>query len=577
MKDLIQTWQSSQEVIACRSGALPTSMKELPNATALVLNLQHVEVRSTLEKLGMSTPEEIKAHKALRATFVIVKMLFAGFTYIDTEGGDKDFKYRDQKGSAKPKGGPKDKLGAFDQGGSEHVILNCYKIESKKGIYKPSRRLEECVALSPGMVMNVMIWGDKIIPTFKHQKEDLLPFQFALVQLSLKSSSSEKAGDAGRMLDVKSFMSMTDVAPSSFKILKEGLLANSVQAAGIQREQILDGSLISEKTRENLNQKLIQGCFSNTVQVLALTPQSFHGVISLAADGKIKLFLTHPIGDVNAYAINLDFDRKAHHCPGDGSRDEWMARFLNVSMMMGSLQLLVVIDSYKNKDVPVSDIVLDAYARINLPGMHKAILEAAPSAQLLGLSTANHHKAILATFEQQGMPNAGKHLFLYPSCAPELDILIDMRKMTNKKDVYDMHPSAIALVHVEGAWKSGHMLHVFFQQKSVLCLVIPLIMEGSGDRTKRGLHDAEVRLADVIKDVEFEEEDEDPAENSAENSAKSAASTTTTTITEEEDPLSKPAAVTMEEDPSATASAKQPGAEEGKPAPKKKAKTTGSQ
>lgn len=506
MQTLIQNWQSCHEVLASKAGILP-SLKEPPNATALVLNLQHVEVKSTLEKLGMATPEEIKQQKALRATFVIVKMLFAGFTYIETDTGDKDSKF--QKGgkssSSAKGGGGRDRLGAFDQGGSEHVILHCYKIESKKGIYRPSKRLEECVALSPGMVMNVMIWGDKIIPTFKNQKDDLIPFQLALVQMYIKSNSSN-AGDAGRMLDIKSFVSLSDLSPSSFKILKEGLLANSVQGAALQREQILDGSLISEKMRENLNQKLIQGSFSNTVQVVALTPQSSHGVISLAADGKIKLFLSQPIGDVTAYAINLDFDRKAHQCPQDGSSDEWMAKFLNIAMMMGAVQLLVILDSYKTKDVPASDIVLDAYARINLTSIHKAILAASPSAELLGASSAK--QGILATFEQQGMANAGKHLFLYPSCAPHLDILIDMRKMTNKKDLPTAPACSIALVHVDSAWKSGHMLHVFFQEKSVLCMVIPLMMDGAGgDKSKRGL-DAELCLADVIKDVAFEEDDE---------------------------------------------------------------------
>lgn len=525
MKDLIQTWQASHEVVSAKTGTLPI-IKEPPNALALVLNLQHVDVKSTLEKLGTATPEEIKAHKGLRTTFVIVKMLYAGFTYIESDTGDKDSKFQKGKaaavGSKPAASGSKEKLGCFDQGSTEHVLLHCYKIESKKGVYRPSKRLEECIALSPGMVINAMIWGDKIIPTFKEQKEDFLPFQFGLVQMCIKSSSSN-ASETGRMLDIKKFTSL-DSSPSSLRLLKEGALADSVQAAAVLRDRILDGSFISEKNKENLNQKLIEGSFSNSVQVLCLTPQASHGVISMAADGKIKLFLSQPIGDVNAHAINLDFDRKAHSCPEDGSRDEWMAKFFNVAMMMGAVQLVVMIDSYKNKDVMVSELVLDAFARIDVSAMQKKVIASLPSAELLGIFPSEAKKqSILASFEAQGMPNAGKHLYLYPSVTTELDLLIDSRKMTNKRAETGVS-SSFAMAHLEStSWKSGHMLHVFFQDKPVLCFVIPVVEGGYfNDKSKRGL-DSEVHFADLIKNVEFEEEADEDLTTSSSTAAPAAA------------------------------------------------------
>ena len=126
---IIQAWQSSQEILGSKYGT-QTDLKEPPNALALVLNLQHIEVKSTLEKLGLCTPEEIKSHKALRTTFVVIKMLYAGWSFIDSD--DKDGKYHPKgKPASGAKGGAKEKLGYMD---SDHAILHCYKAENKKGV-----------------------------------------------------------------------------------------------------------------------------------------------------------------------------------------------------------------------------------------------------------------------------------------------------------------------------------------------------------------------------------------------------------------------------------------------------------
>jgi hypothetical protein len=512
-KDIIQSWQSSQETLASKYGALP-NLKEMPNALALVLNLQHIEVKSTVEKLQNATDEEKKAHKALRTTFVIVKMLFPGFTYIDTDN-EKDAKYQ-KKGATKGSGAPKEKLGHLDDC-IDHVILHTYKMESKKGVYRASKRLEECIALSPGMVINGMIWGEKIVKIFKDQSEDIFPFQFGLIQMKLMSNSASSAIESGRMLEIKSFNSLDNTlySPSSFKLLKaEGLLANSIQAAAVLKEKILDGSfLLSEHTKGNLNQKLVQGSLSNTVQLLALTPQTSHGVFAMGADGKIKLFMHQPIGDVKAYSINTVFDRKAHHCPEDGSNDDWMVKLLNLGVMLGAVQLLVIMDTYKNKDVAEGDMVLEGYARVDVSQMLKKILACKQPSELASEPMDSKKKTIVSIFETQGMANAVKHLFLYPSCGvPELDLLIDTRKLNNKKfdSMVDTPPHSTALVHSDAKWKKGHMLYVFLDGKSVLSAIIPLEEGGSllfHERAKRGL-DSVVQFADQMKDVEFEEEEE---------------------------------------------------------------------
>ena len=230
-KDIIQSWQSSHEVISAKYGMLPVP-KEPPNALALVLNLQHIEVKSTLEKLQGASTEEIKTYKPLRGTFVIVKMLYGGFTYIDNDN-DKESKFAKIKTANK---GPKEKLGQMD---GDNVLLNTYKIESKKGIYRPSKRMDECAALSPGMVINAMFWGEKILTVFKEQKQDLLPFQFGIVQMYIKSNSSN-ASENGRMLEFKNFVSLdTSIYnPSSFKLLKtDNLLGTSIQGVRWSRSR----------------------------------------------------------------------------------------------------------------------------------------------------------------------------------------------------------------------------------------------------------------------------------------------------------------------------------------------------
>jgi hypothetical protein len=511
-KDIIQSWQSSQETLASKYGALP-AIKEPPNAIALVMHLQHVEVKSTLEKLSSATDEEKKAHKALRTTFAVVKVLASGWSFVEADGEKSKGK---GKGSA-PSTGVKEKLAFIDEcNDQQHVIFHTYKAENKKGVYTKSKRLDECLALSPGMVINAMIWGDKIIPTFKEIKEDILPFQLSVVQVYIKSNMASSAADSGRMLEIKNFMCLDTnlYSPSSFKILKaEGVLANSIQAAGLLKEKFLDGSLISEERKTHLNQSLIQGSLSNTVQLLALTPQTSHGVFAMGADGKIKLFLHQAIGDVKAYSINTAFDRKAHHCPEDGSNDDWMVKLLNLGVMLGAVQLLVIIDTYKNKDVAEGDMVLEGYARLDVSQMLKKILACKQPSELASEPMDSKKKTIISIFETQGMANAVKHLFLYPSCgAPELDLLIDTRKLNNKKfdAMVDTSPHSTALVHSDARWKKGHMLYVFLDGKSVLSAIIPLEEGGSllfHERAKRGL-DSVVQFADQMKDVEFEEEEE---------------------------------------------------------------------
>lgn len=532
---IVPTWQSSQETLTSRYGTLQLP-KETPNAMALVLNLQNIEVKSTLEKLGMASAEEIKAFKTLRTTFVIIKMLFPGWSFIDTDGDAKDNKFAKKKGgSASSSKGGKEKLGYFD---GENVILHCYRAENKKGVYTKSKRLDECVALSPGMVVSALIWGDKIVQTFKEHKDDFRPFQLGIVQLYIKSNMASTASDTGRMLEIKSFhaLSAPGATISSFKLLREGVLAHSVQAAAVLRERILDGSMVSEEHKTHLNQSLIQGAYSNGIQVVSLTPQPSNGVISLAADGKIKMFVHEPIGDLKPHAINLEFDPRAH-C---SENDEWTAKLFNVGLMLHALQITVIVDNYKTKDVPEAEVVFEGYARLDVSAIIKAVI-ACRKPEALSLSPSeieSKKQTILGVFESQGMQNVGKHLLLFPSISTtvaNLDMLVDMRKVINKRTHLETEDEpTTTIVHHEAKWKEGHFVYFFFEGKTTLSAVIPMIESGGSamflNRAKRGLEDSSVQFADLMKDVDFVVEAETEEDGGAfhGNSSVSATATTAT-------------------------------------------------
>ena len=103
-----------------------------------------------------------------------------------------------------------------------------------------------------------------------------------------------------------------------------------------------------------------------------------------------------------------------------------------------------------------------------------------------------------------------KHLYFFSGCAPEVDLLVDIRKMSNKKPhLRDAHLAP--MVHPESEWRKGHMMHVFFQKKCVLSLVVPIALTGGMtivDHTKRGLEEVQIMQC---ADVEYDEDTPPPS------------------------------------------------------------------
>jgi len=147
----IQSWQTTcsqaEEVPSLRK-----SMKEPPNALALAINLQHLPLKEAAQWAQTATEEEIKDHKGLRTTFMVVEMLFSGFTYVAPPSTEADSKKRD-------------KLAVFDTAADvgSSVIFYTYKGESKKQkgemkqTYIKTKRFDECAAISPGTCFHFVL------------------------------------------------------------------------------------------------------------------------------------------------------------------------------------------------------------------------------------------------------------------------------------------------------------------------------------------------------------------------------------------------------------------------------------
>jgi len=52
--------------------------------------------------------------------------------------------------------------------------------------------------------------------------------------------------------------------------------------------------------------------------------------------------------------------------------------------------------------------------------------------------------------------------------------VVDMRRMNNKRATGDAKRLVSSLVHAAAPWSKGHMLHVFYEKKCVLSMVVSL-------------------------------------------------------------------------------------------------------
>lgn len=232
------------------------------------------------------------------------------------------------------------------------------------------------------------------------------------------------------------------------------------------------------------------------MHLVALIPRPEDGTIAISADGKIKFFQQQPIGDVQATTIELVYDGAVHYPLGRDDGVEWMAKFFNIAMFMGALELFVIVDEYrmrKKEGIPQQhqDIHLQAYARLNdkhvlakcvplsssAPALD-AVMQDEPdiyayiSGQVSELCLLCRLVSLSYAGAWQGVDT--KHLVIFQQCAKDLDLVVDMRRMLNKRAPATSFQGLSSLVHPDAQWSKGHMLHVFFEKKCVLSVVVSL-------------------------------------------------------------------------------------------------------
>lgn len=102
-----------------------------------------------------------------------------------------------------------------------------------------------------------------------------------------------------------------------------------------------------------------------------------------------------------------------------------------------------------------------------------------------------------------------------------------MRRMVNKRITPSTPTTFSSLVHIGGPWTKGHMLHVFFEKKCVLSLVISL--SDVQTMTDSGVYKRALEPTQMIKVMDFVDYDEETTGTTASASTSVAASATSAT------------------------------------------------
>ena len=398
LQTLVQSWQGTDTQQCAREGL--ESTKELPNALVLAINLQPLQLKDFADWIRNSSEEEIKEHKGIRMSFMLADLLYPGFTFISVGG---------EKGSnGKVTGGKVERLAVFDSEETKRsIVFFTYKGEQNKKTetYLKTKRFDDCTSISKGMVISGNLWANKVQTMMKKGScdADVGLFDLCFLELGIKSIASN-ASDSGMMLEIKN---MTPIAKGIARLSMCGLLPlfdwmpKSVQESTELRNRFLEGEFVQRADLKRfLKQELVKGNYSSTMHLVALRPEPAHGAIGVGADGKLKFFQEQPIGDISATTIELSVDTQLHHPnPTEGEYEDWMARFLNVAMLMGALEVMVIVDEYKlrsnaNEGAAKKDVHLHGYARINVKPVLARLVSGACLLPLTDVEQEQDHELV---------------------------------------------------------------------------------------------------------------------------------------------------------------------------------------
>jgi hypothetical protein len=462
----INTWQSVEQSIQQKIANFP-KLKEQPGPTALAINLGYIPVKNTIETLEKASADEVKNNPGVRTTFLIVKMLFPGWSSVATSQ-DKDQPAAKASKFGKGKAAPeiKEKLSSTF---GEHVLLHSYDLVNQRGTYVRSGKSDQCAAFSPGMVISTKVWGAKFIATFKDQVKDINIFDIVAIQFGLKNIQSA-AMESGMMLDIKSFQSIPEISASSFRILRSVVIPTSLQEAAVNRSRFVDGSyLVGEggDGPKGLCQDMIKGIFSSTVALVRVTPTQSNGVFAMGADNKLRFHVNEPIADLpcpEGGTLVVHYDPEVFYGTShDSTKDDWVSKLFNIAMLLKSVELIVNVDTYKSSKSSGNEsdeMVVDCFARLDVCSIISKMIEKKGTI----LSPGPKIKAILGASEKY---------FAAFECGNSVQIAIDMRRVTKKSNNGSGSIKG-SILHNDSTWEHAHKAVIFFNDRLVHCFTIPV-------------------------------------------------------------------------------------------------------
>lgn len=479
----VNTWQSVEQSVQQKLAQLP-KIVEQAGPMALVLNLSHVPVAETASTLEKSTDEAKKNHPGVRTTFLILRMLYPGWSSVSV-GSDKDAlpPSKSKPGAGKAQAPEvKEKL-SYSMG--EHVLMHSFDLVNQRGTYTRCGKSEQCMALSPGMVLSTKVWGSKFMGTFKEQKTDVEVFDVALVQFGLKSLQST-AMTSGMMLEIKAFNTVFGINASASKLLKSVIVPMSLEEAAISRSRFADGSYLSTHAGEEqdngpkgLQQDMLKGNLSSTVSLIRAVPSQAQGVFALGADDNMRFHINEPIADLPCSGSLL----RVHYDPAifaSGSDKDWITKLFNVALVMGAIEIFVVVDTYKTSKQQQAaggggeddeGPSMDCYARLNVSVLISSIL----STSVVPGSSIQYVQAAFGA-------STIKNIVAYPSSTNNnVLVAVDLRRMTKKRAADSQQQQAKgSVIYKDSAWESAHAVYVFFEGRLVHYFVVPITSAGAG-------------------------------------------------------------------------------------------------
>lgn len=591
-QSLVESWLSVEQYLQTKKSMFP-KINEQAGPIAIAINLASIPVKSVHE-LFEKNPEEVKTHAGVRTTFLIAKFLYPGWSSVTDKGGSSDSGSNSNAGKRSGPGGYNKKGGKDAASGAQptekkeklshmlgsHVVLHSFDLVNQRGTYVRNGKSEECCVLSPGMLLTSKVWGNKFNKTFKDQEHDIHPFDIVLVEFGMHSIGSSSK-ENGSMLEIKTYKSMPMLNVSAFHLFSSTLFPTTIQESSFLKTQfnsashVLNHSFLKpfqncplvetivnqddanggeptiSLSLRGVTQDMIRTNISTSNFLVKVTPKYSNGFFAVSAEDSICFHINQPVADLpcGTGVIKIQYfpedfianPQKLYESDPDFSSSsifkDWLVKMFNVFILLGGIELVVLIDTYKKKQPTggeegmdsmsiqdvlqsgqgqslASNLILQAYCRINVHNVTEHLCQKKPV-------PVESFEAITKYFQGQEMTSTIKHLVVYNlnvANSPEVQVqlVLDSRKISKKSTEKFSSAGSIfsSTLCMDTLWDRGNVAYVFSDNKMIHYFLIPSFQNvGSGSEASK-MQMNSVSVSSVLKnnDIQFEEdEDSTPA------------------------------------------------------------------